>query len=354
MSKYLKLLLASLLLTSSAVAQSSPIPPFRRNDSGATVVQQTNGQPSQASVTQYGEQFITTKGTPIPFAGTLPISNAVGLNGIGAPLYAYGSITNVTCTGGSTTTCNVVSAVPRVGDLVQGSSGTAGNIGVQSVVTTASGTVVTFSPAFPSAVANADVLRILRPSPVQGNYVSDTGTTTLFINGVAGRDNWVRLQGQSPSAGEMLQKPGVVTTTNLAALTDGQINTFRATLLGALWSSLSANATGGYTNYSQGALVGTVTAVKSSAAGTLGGFQFTNPAGTTCYVQIFDVATAGAVTLGTTVPTISIAMLTGSVVNLPPAAPGAAFANGIQIASTTTRTGNTPCGTGTDVNIWYK
>jgi len=117
---------------------------------------------------------------------------------------------------------------------------------------------------------------------------------------------------------------------------------------------LGAAVTGGYTPYQHAAVVGTVLAVKSSSAATLGGWYLYNAANTPCYVQIFDVATAGAVALGTTVPKLSLGIPAGAAANIPAVAPGILFANGIQIASTTTQAGSTPCGTGTDVNFWYK
>lgn len=113
------------------------------------------------------------------------------------------------------------------------------------------------------------------------------------------------------------------------------------------------STTGGYSKYTFGALVGTVQTVKGTAA-TLGGYQLLNSAATICYLQLFDVASATSVTLGTTVPDQSFGWPAGAAANIPPATIGIAFANGIKIAATTTRAGSTPCGTGMDVNIWYK
>lgn len=117
-------------------------------------------------------------------------------------------------------------------------------------------------------------------------------------------------------------------------------------------SAFAQNQWGDYTNYSVGALVGTVQTVKATA-GTIGGYFVLNSAATICYLQIFDVATATTVTLGTTVPTISLGFPAGAAGNLL-SAPGVRFNNGIKIAATTTRAGAVACGTGMDVNIWYK
>lgn len=115
----------------------------------------------------------------------------------------------------------------------------------------------------------------------------------------------------------------------------------------------SASVGTGYDKYSFGALVGTVQTIKGTAA-TLGGYYLFNPAATACYIQMFDVATATTVTLGTTVPDQSLGIPAGSAANIPPVSPGVNWVNGIKIASTTTRLGSTPCGTGSDVNFWYK
>ncbi len=114
-----------------------------------------------------------------------------------------------------------------------------------------------------------------------------------------------------------------------------------------------AMPTGGYTKYTFGGLVGTVQTVKGTAA-TLGGYYLFNGAATVCYLQVFDAATATAITLGTTVPDLSFGIPAGAAANIPAVRPGISFSSGIKIASTTTRAGSTPCGTGTDVNIWYK
>lgn len=122
----------------------------------------------------------------------------------------------------------------------------------------------------------------------------------------------------------------------------------------SLFANPVAQTTNGYTPATIAALVGTVTAVKSSAAATLGGWYLFNNAATVCYIQIFDVATAGGVTLGVTAPTLSLGIPAGAAANIPAVSPGILFANGIQVASTTTRSNSTACGTGSDVNFFYK
>lgn len=101
-------------------------------------------------------------------------------------------------------------------------------------------------------------------------------------------------------------------------------------------------------------LTTTVTSVKSSNAGQLGQLYCYNPNASAAYIQVFDVAKASGVTLGTTVPVASFgfAATTGaSVLNL--TALGIHFANGIQVAATTTATGLTAPSTALDCSAAY-
>lgn len=100
-----------------------------------------------------------------------------------------------------------------------------------------------------------------------------------------------------------------------------------------------------------GAVVGTVQTVKGTPA-TFTGYEILNSAATICYLQMFNVANATTVTLGTTVPKLSLGFPIGAAGNV--GALNNAFPLGIKIAATTTRTGSTPCGTGMDVNIFFR
>ena len=66
-----------------------------------------------------------------------------------------------------------------------------------------------------------------------------------------------------------------------------------------------------------------------------------NTAGAASYLQLFDAATAGAVTVGTTVPDVVIKMASSDPVTEPMPGDGVEFHNGIVAAATTTATGNT-------------
>lgn len=100
------------------------------------------------------------------------------------------------------------------------------------------------------------------------------------------------------------------------------------------------------------ALAATVTQVKG-AAGLLGSIYCYNPNATVGYVQIFDAASTGAVTLGTTAPKLSIGIPATSGNGIPLSAIGITFLTGIQVAATTTATGSTGVSTGLECNAMY-
>jgi hypothetical protein len=97
-------------------------------------------------------------------------------------------------------------------------------------------------------------------------------------------------------------------------------------------------------------LTGTATAVKTSP-GIFGGMYCYNGTGAVAYLQVFDVAAASGVTVGTTVPKFSFAVPTVLVDGFGPTPVGIGFLNGIQVASTTTATGAT--GAVMDCNVFY-
>lgn len=98
-------------------------------------------------------------------------------------------------------------------------------------------------------------------------------------------------------------------------------------------------------------LAGTVTAVKSSAAGQVSVLYCYNGSGALAYLQVFDAATAGSVTLGSTAPSSSWAVPNTQAAGFAVSLVGVQFTNGIQVASTTTATGAT--GASMDCNAIY-
>ncbi len=82
----------------------------------------------------------------------------------------------------------------------------------------------------------------------------------------------------------------------------------------------------------------TVTQVKNSA-GQLGTVYCYNSGASVAYLQIFDMATPDGVTLGVTMPKLSLAVPSTLVSGLGPTFVGVEFLNGIQVAATTTVNG---------------
>lgn len=100
-------------------------------------------------------------------------------------------------------------------------------------------------------------------------------------------------------------------------------------------------------------LTTTVTAVRTSNSGQIGTIYCYNPNASVAYIQLFDVATAAAVTLGTTVPVQSLGIPGTLSSGTGPAPVGIVFTNGLQVAVTTTATGSTAPGSAMDCDVTY-
>lgn len=98
----------------------------------------------------------------------------------------------------------------------------------------------------------------------------------------------------------------------------------------------------------------TATTVKSNP-GVVLGWMVSNPNASACFLQIFD-ATSGNVTLGTTVPVLSVPLassantIVGPQINVVLKRTTTA----ISVAATTTATGGSTCATGAVVNLWFQ
>lgn len=97
----------------------------------------------------------------------------------------------------------------------------------------------------------------------------------------------------------------------------------------------------------QSALTTTVKTIKATK-GTLQWGQCYNPSNATAYIQVFDVV--GTVTLGTTVPKLSLPIAT--LTNMPITGP-AQFFSAIKVAATTTAGGLTAPSTALDCNFGF-
>lgn len=101
------------------------------------------------------------------------------------------------------------------------------------------------------------------------------------------------------------------------------------------------------------ALTNTAVAIKASKSGVLGTIYCYNSNATAAFVQVFDVATASGVTVGTTAPVLSLGLAPASAGSVPIGTLGVHFANGIQIAATTTATGGTALASALDCSATY-
>lgn len=121
--------------------------------------------------------------------------------------------------------------------------------------------------------------------------------------------------------------------------------------------SLTPTTTGLSMFDNSGTAVTGVVSVKGSAGG-LYGYYIGNPNATTCYMQVFNLA-SGSVSLGSTTPNLTLPIPPQNATN---GNGGAnltfpipiAFSAAISLASTTTATGSTTTGCGMTVNVWYQ
>jgi hypothetical protein len=106
----------------------------------------------------------------------------------------------------------------------------------------------------------------------------------------------------------------------------------------------------GWTAFLANAATNTKQLVKA-AAGQVGLVQVWNPNTTVIYVQLFDAASLGAVTLGTTVPKLSVPIAPTANGGFAMSNPGIYFGTGIVMAVTTTATGSAAPTTAVDLNL---
>ena len=135
-----------------------------------------------------------------------------------------------------------------------------------------------------------------------------------------------------------------------AQLVDPGIAAIVAALKATLTATLTPATGGGWTPALANGLTNSSVTVKA-AAGELGAYHCLNPNTSAAYVQVFD--TAGAVTVGTTTPVLSLGLPASSGGNLEWTM-GLHFANAIKVAATTTATGATAPATAVDCNFAYK
>lgn len=215
------------------------------------------------------------------------------------------------------------------------------------------------SGASNTAIGNAMDVGSLSCAAIQ---ISGTFVATVTFQGTTDQVNWNSLAAVNLATGAMATvatAPGtyLVSTAgstqiraNVTSYTSGSLT---AIGIGVTAASSFPIKSVGVSKAKLRNLAGTVTAVKSSAPTTLFGVSVVNTTGASAYIQLFDVATAGAVTLGTTTPDLQLLVPTASSQNFLFTEPGILFSNGLQAASTTAAEGNTGSAAGVYVYPFY-
>ncbi len=117
----------------------------------------------------------------------IPVSNAIGLNGVGSIPVGYISTGTDAAEAGSTVTViNAVAHAARVNDVIQFYGGAAGNINVWSPVKAVTANTITVTNAFPTAPQATDGFYVLRPTILQASSpaVGTGASLGVFIDRV--------------------------------------------------------------------------------------------------------------------------------------------------------------------------
>ena len=163
---------------------------------------------------------------------------------------------------------------------------------------------------------------------------------------------WQSTQPVSGTFWQTTQPVSIAATVNTSATQSGTWTVQPGNIANTTpWLVTQTPATsGGLSSASSNATA--LTVVKGSA-GQLYGYDIGNSGSAAVYVQFFNAATTGAVTLGTTTPLFQTWIPAGGGRNVSFDS-GIAFSSGIVVAVTTTRTGSTAPSTAADWNAFYK
>jgi hypothetical protein len=151
-----------------------------------------------------------------------------------------------------------------------------------------------------------------------------------------------------PSTGTAI---GAKSGSNMVSLQADGSNNLLATVQATTGGGVSTYAALGGTG---NALLTSATVLVTAGMHNLYSVDFYNSSTSIAYVQIFDAASAAAVTLGTTVPKLSYPVPAGGWWDKNLADIGASFVNGIVAAATATSTGSTTPSSGVQAHFYYK
>lgn len=305
---------------------------------GSTTAGQTGGL-MQAAVTTAAPTYTTAQTSPLSLttAGALRVANA----DIGSP-------SDAVC-GTATGSCSMIALQKFANSAITGPLPTqASTVSIGGVGLFSGGTIMSATNGIYSNLLQGNAV-ISATNGLFSNLLQDnaalSATNGIYANLLVG--NVAVLTGNGATGTGSPR----VTIANDNSPVPMKIDQTTPGTTNAI--SVPLRTTGGWTKARLSGLSTTVTSVKNSAAGSLGMLVCGNPNASIIFIQVFDVATAGGVTLGSTAPDLSFQVDASSSVGFSLPVTGMAFANGIQMAATTTATGSTAPGSAANCNAGY-
>ena len=278
------------------------------------------------------------------------LTNALKVDGSATTQPVSGTVTaNMGTTNGLALDASVTGLQVSQGSATSGQKG-----GLALGAVTSSAPTYTNTQSNPLSLDTTGSLRtsVTNSVTVGVHGVSQSGTWTVQPGNTANTTAWLM------NAGQVAGTATAVNTGNASAGTQRVVlATDQPALTNAQPVNLSPTTSGGWSVSSQTSL--TAAATVSGVASKFGGYMFINLNATAAYIQVFNLATSGAVTLGTTTPTFVVPLpanstaANGAGANLE-LTNGIAMSTGIQVAATTTPTGATTVTTGLTGFVLYK
>lgn len=145
----------------------------------------SEGMSSPASVDSYGVVMVkSTDPTSGLSQSVIPVSNSVGLNGVGAGNVGWTLIAaDAVEAASTTTTLNLTGHVARVGDAIFSQTGTAANQRAWSIVKTVAANSLTLTTPLPATPTVSDQVLIFRPVPIAASGApSGQSGAALMVN----------------------------------------------------------------------------------------------------------------------------------------------------------------------------
>lgn len=277
----------------------------------------TNGKAGSLSLTLAGGLRVDGSGATQPISGTVTANAGSGTFAISAASLPLPT--------GAATNSTVAALQVAQASTTSGQSGTL----MLGAVTTGAPTYTTAQTS-PFSLDTAGNVRVTVSNGISSGTAGAPNSAVLSIQGIT---SMTPIKTDGSGVTQPVSIAATVSVTDVPATSGGW----------SKWSTPHDNSNTPLT---------TKAAVKGSA-GQLGGYIIYNPNASVAYVQVFDAATTGAVTLGTTRPDMVIPIPASSGANLE-IGKGAAFASGIVVAATTADSNATAPGTGLTCTFLFK